>query len=211
MQEPSTMLNLVVQYGYVTIFLIVAVENIEFFGSFPTSLIAAATGAVAAEGIFNPWAALAVLTFGSLTGDVIGYWIGKKFGRPVLLKWGGKMIQNGRLEKAEHIVDRYGAWGVFATRWVFASFQAIINIIAGITRMPFPKFFIACFLGELLWSIGYFFLGFYFWPQVSGILQKIGSLGFFGVILTILVLTAAYLLYRFRNRLFNRSNNGNSN
>ncbi|MFA5030317.1 MAG: DedA family protein [Patescibacteria group bacterium] len=211
MQESSTMLNLVAQYGYVTIFLIIAVENIEFFGSFPTSLIAAATGAVAAEGIFNPWAAMAVLTIGSITGDVIGYWIGRTFGRPVLVKWGGRMIKNGKLETAEHIVDRYGPWGVFATRWVFASFQAIINIITGITRMHFGKFFLACFLGELLWSVGYFLLGYFFWTQVSGILQKISSLGIFGVILTLLVLTAVYLLYRFRKRIFKQSHDGNPN
>ena len=205
------MLNLVVQYGYVTLFIVVVIENLEFFGSFPTSVIAAAMGAVAAEGVFNIWISIALLTVASVLGDVLGYWVGRKFGRPVLLRWGGRMIKNGRLEKAEAIVDKYGPWGVFVTRAIFASFQAIINIIAGVTRMSFFKFFIACLSGEFIWSITYFFLGYYFWSQVSGALQKISSFGVFGVILSILVAIVLYLLYRYRARIFKQKNNGNIN
>lgn len=211
MQETSSMLNLVVQYGYVTLFIIVAIENLEFFGSFPTSVIAAAMGAVAAEGIFSVWTSIIILTTASVLGDVLGYWVGNKFGRPVLIRWGGRMIRNGRLEKAEAIVDKYGSWGVFVTRAIFASFQAIINIIAGVTRMNFFKFFIACFTGELIWSVTYFLLGYYFWPQVSNVLQKIGSLGVFGVILSVLVVAAFYILYRNRARIFKRKSNGDIN
>jgi len=210
MQESSNLLTLVVQYGYVTLFLVVAIENLEFFGSFPTSIIAAAMGAVAAAGIFNIWISIALLTIASVTGDVLGYVIGRKFGRPVLLKWGTRMIKNGRLERAEQIVDKYGPWGVFVTRAIFASFQAIINIIAGIARMHFWKFLIACFTGELLWSIFYFALGYYFWPQVSNILSKISSLGIFGVILTLVLVAALYTLYRFRAKIFKRDNHGSS-
>ncbi|PIS41197.1 MAG: hypothetical protein COT25_04425 [Candidatus Kerfeldbacteria bacterium CG08_land_8_20_14_0_20_42_7] len=211
MQETSSMLNLVVQYGYVTLFIVVVIENLEFFGSFPISVIAAAMGAVAAEGVFNIWISIALLTVASVLGDVLGYWVGRKFGRPVLLRWGGRMIKNGRLEKAEALVDKYGSWSVFVTRAIFASFQAIINIIAGVTRMSFFKFFIACLSGEFIWSITYFFLGYYFWSQVSGALQKISSFGVFGVILSILVAIVLYLLYRYRARIFKQKNNGNIN
>ena len=113
--------DLIVKYGYVTLFILIAVENIEFFGSVPTSLIAAVIGVTSSRGLFNPYWAVALLTISSVVGDVIGYWIGRLFGRRVLERFGGVMVRNGRLEKTEKFFLRWGKWGVFISRYIFAS------------------------------------------------------------------------------------------
>lgn len=204
MEETSHALQLVAQYGYFVIFIIVTIENIEFFGSFPTSVIVAAMGAVATEGLFDVTFSIILLTIASTLGDVIGYWLGKKFGRPLFERWGGKFATSDRLEKAERIVKKYGAWGIFITRFLFASLQAILNIVAGITRMRIIPFTIAAFLGELLWTLVYFALGYYFWPQVSGTLTKIGSFGIRGVILSLGVVILGYQLYKYKKFIFRK-------
>jgi membrane protein DedA with SNARE-associated domain len=200
--DTSSAVDLVIKYGYVTVFLIVAVENIEFFGSIPTSLIAAALGAAASKGYFDPAAAVTVLTVASITGDVIGYWLGRYFGRPLLERWGGVMLKNGRLEKMEAFFKRFGVWGVFFSRFIFASFQAVVNILSGISRMRFLTFFTAAFLGELLWSVFYFFLGYYFWPKVQVFFSDFLRLGSFSGILIVFGLAIiVYIMVRYRKRI----------
>ncbi len=189
--------DLIVKYGYVTLFILIAVENIEFFGSVPTSLIAAVIGATSSRGLFNPYWAVALLTISSVVGDVIGYWIGRLFGRRVLERFGGIMVRNGRLEKTEKFFLRWGKWGVFISRYIFASFQALINIIAGVAKMPFGIFFTAAFFGELIWSIAYFCLGYFFWENISTIFDIFRQVGLFGGILAVLALgLIGYLIYR---------------
>lgn len=189
--------DLIVKYGYVTLFILIAVENIEFFGSIPTSLIAAVIGVTSSRGLFNPYWAIALLTISSVVGDVIGYWIGRIFGRRVLERFGGIMIRNGRLEKTEKFFQRWGGWGVFITRYIFASFQALINIIAGVAKMPFGVFFGAAFIGELIWSIGYFALGYFFWQNIASIFDVFRRVGIIGGILVVLALaTIGFFIYR---------------
>lgn len=193
--------DLIIKYGYVTLFILVAVENIEFFGSIPTSLIAAVIGMTSSRGLFNPYWAVALLTISSVVGDVIGYWIGRKFGRVVLTRFGGAILRNGRLEKAEKFFERWGVWGVFFSRYIFASFQAVINIISGIAKMPFGKFFVAALVGELLWSIVYFAIGYFFWENISSIFGTLRSFGIVGGILTALAIgLLAFLLIRRRRK-----------
>ena len=192
MQAPINPIAFIEQFGYVTIFIIIAVENIEFFGSIPTSLIAAAVGAASSRGIFTPWVAITLLTVASVVGDVIAYWLGRTFGRGLLTRWGGVLTRNGRLEKTEKFFLRFGPWGVFISRFIFASFQAIINILAGIAKMRFAVFFFTALFGELVWSIFWFYLGFYFWPFVSKTITAIGNKAGLNVIL---ILVGAIVLF----------------
>lgn len=212
MNTPINPISFIEQFGYVTIFIIIAVENIEFFGSIPTSLIAAAVGAAAAKGVFTPWVAILLLTLASVVGDVIAYWLGRTFGRGLLTRWGGVLTRNGRLEKTEKFFGRFGAWGVFISRFIFASFQAIINILAGIAKMRFFVFFFTALFGELVWSIFWFYLGYYFWPFVSKAITSIGNKAGLDVILIVVgaaVLFAIIYKQRARIRSFFKGN-GNS-
>lgn len=199
--EITHAVDYVIRYGYVTIFLVIAIENIEFFGSIPTSIIATAVGAASSQKIFNPVIAVTILTLASITGDVIAYWIGRSFGRPLLERWGGPLLKNGRLEIIERFFVRFGVFGVFISRFIFASFQAVINIIAGVAKMRFMVFFFAALLGEFVWSLFYFLLGYYFWPRVKGWLAVISSQNPLGVILLLAaMIVAAILIIRWRRK-----------
>lgn len=200
MEPTSTTLQLIANYGYVVIFIIVAIENIEFFGSFPTSLIAAGMGALASQGVFDPTVSIILLVIASIVGDIVGYWIGWKFGRVALLRWAKHLVTKNRLERAEQIVSRWGVVSVFFTRFIVASIQAIVNIIAGITRMRFISFFFAALVGEFIWTLIYFFLGYFAWPRVEGILSKISLVGPLGAILTLTVIMLVYYIIRIRKK-----------
>lgn len=69
------------------------------------------------------WYAL-IATLGTVLGGLFGYFIGRRAGRPILIK----LVSEKRLNSIENIFDRYGGWAV---------------AIAGFTPVPFKLFTIA--------------------------------------------------------------------
>jgi len=109
-------------YGYVGIFLIAFTESI-LQPVPPDPFVAGA----AAFGL-NPLLSALVATFGSASGGVVAYFLGKFFGEPIAKKLLGKE----KFLKAEAFYHRYGVWAV---------------IIAGLTPIPFKVF---CWLSGIL-------------------------------------------------------------
>lgn len=92
-------------------------------------------------------------TIASAFGGVIGYAIGKWFGRPAFdwifsgLQKKGNNKAKEYFDKVEVLYNKYGAWAVF-----FAAFTPIpykvFTIASGILKMNFPGFMIASFIGR---------------------------------------------------------------
>jgi membrane-associated protein len=108
---------------------------------------------------------LAVLIPGVLvaavSGDAVGYAFGARLGRP----WLERRVRNGRfdvrhLERAEHFYDRYGWFAVVAARWIPWA-RTFTPILAGASRMPYPRFVSANVAGALSWGAGLLVLGYY--------------------------------------------------
>jgi membrane-associated protein len=103
---------------------------------------------------------LALLASGTavaaVAGDAVGYWTGRRLGRPWLLKRAGKNAD--RVQRAEEFYRRWGSLAVIVARfipWV----RTFTPIIAGIGRMPYPKFLAANLAGALIWGSGMILLG----------------------------------------------------
>ena len=50
----------------------------------------------------------------AVTGDAVGYWTGRRFGRPWLLRKAGRGARH--VERAERFYDRYGPLAVVVSR-----------------------------------------------------------------------------------------------
>jgi len=89
-------------------------------------------------------------TIGSTLGSIVGYYIGKKGGRPVLDKIGPYLFVTGEhVERAEKKFSRYGAWTIFVARLIpFIPFK-VFSITAGILRFDFRNFVLATFAGTI--------------------------------------------------------------
>ena len=72
------MLRLVGQYGYLAVFFGVMLESAGV--PLPGETVLLASGALAHEGILDPGDALLFGILGAVTGDQIGYWVGRKGG-----------------------------------------------------------------------------------------------------------------------------------
>ncbi len=97
--------------------------------------------------------AVGVIGFAAaVLGDNTGYAIGRFGGRTVVLRFGRYVLLTGeRLTRAESFFTRYGGKIVTVARFIEGLRQAN-GIIAGLTRMPWPRFLAFNALGAALWA-----------------------------------------------------------
>ncbi|MGH8970372.1 MAG: DedA family protein, partial [Actinomycetes bacterium] len=96
----------------------------------------------------------------AVAGDSVGYAFGSRLGRP----WLQRRVQRGRfdvrhLDRADRFYGRYGWWAVVAARWV-PWVRTFTPILAGTSRMAYPRFLSANVVGALGWGVGLLVLGY---------------------------------------------------
>jgi membrane protein DedA with SNARE-associated domain len=88
---------------------------------------------------------------GSALGASITYWAARLGGRPLvdrLARW--VRIDPAHIARAENQFHRWGVGLVLVGR-VMPGIRTLINIPAGLARMPFLTFFVATFIGTYIW------------------------------------------------------------
>ncbi len=140
---------------------------------------------------------LLVALLGIMSGDVILYSAGRRWGRDVFrhrsVSW---LITPERLEGMTERFHRHGMWMCFIGRF-FMGIRAVMCITAGVTRFKFWKFFLADFVGALLSVPLFVVLGFAFANMLPRLREYI--VGVNSVILVLFaVLTVGFVWYEIR-------------
>jgi membrane protein DedA with SNARE-associated domain len=145
-------------YGYFAVGGFITLEDFGIPVPGETILIAAAV--YAGAGRLNIFVVGLVAVLAAVVGDNIGYAIGFFGGRPLVLRYGRYVhLTSERLDKAEAFFARYGGVVVAGARFIEGLRQAN-GIVAGVSRMAWPRFLAFNALGAVLWvavwtSIGY--------------------------------------------------------
>jgi membrane-associated protein len=143
---------------------------------------------------------LPVLAVGAFTcavaGDAVGYWSGRRFGRPWLLRRAGRAARH--VERAEAFYERYGWWAVVVARfipWV----RTFTPIVAGVARMPYPRFLSANLVGAGVWGAGLIVLGYvaHDLPWVKGAAYAVAGTA---ILLSLVVPLVGVVRRRYRPR-----------
>jgi len=144
---------------YLVVFVLVFVESGLLIGFFlPGDSVLFAAGLLSAEpdnGLSLPLLAGGVAV-AAVAGDAVGYWTGRQFGRPWLLAKAGKSARH--VERAETFYQRWGALAVIIARFI-PWIRTFTPIVAGVARMPYPRFLAANVAGALIWGSGLVVLG----------------------------------------------------
>ncbi len=82
-------------------------------------------------------------TVSSVIGAVIGHWLGKIFGRPLLLK----VSSNSMICKAETLINKYGIWAILISAFTPIPYK-IFAISAGIFNFDRRKFVLMSIVGR---------------------------------------------------------------
>ncbi len=119
-------------------------------------------GVLAHKHVVRWWLALATCIAGVLTGDLVLYWTGRRWGERVLdLPLVARFLDTKRRDSLEASYRRHGVLIVFAARHVIG-LRAAAFVTAGIVRLSFWKFMAADGLAiaygvPLNFAIAYFF------------------------------------------------------
>jgi membrane protein DedA with SNARE-associated domain len=137
------------QYGYWAVFGAILLEDFGVPVPGETLLIAGAL--FASQGHMHILPLLLIGWIGAVTGDNIGYAIGRFGGRLLILRYGPYLlVSQRRLEYAEAFFRRRGGAVVVAARF-FAVLRQLNGIVAGMARMPWWQFLPYNALGAALW------------------------------------------------------------
>lgn len=149
--------------GYWALFFGVMLENAGLPVPGETALLVAGYLASPHGGSqLSVWAVMAVAVVAAVTGDNVGFWLGRYFARRRLAR--GKrflFLTPERFRKAEVYFHRYGAATVFFGRFV-ALLRIAAGPAAGAAGMPWPRFLAANAAGAAVWVAVITALGYYF-------------------------------------------------
>ncbi|MBI4850372.1 MAG: DedA family protein [Acidobacteria bacterium] len=141
--------RLIEKYGYVVIFSLVMLGNMGVPVPEESPVILA--GYASQKGWLDYKIAFLVCLTSAIVGDNIGYMIGRKGGRPLLLRYGRYVgLNEEKLARLEGFFDRYGDKTVFIARFV-AGLRWAAGPLSGAAKMPFLRFLFFNATGALVW------------------------------------------------------------
>ncbi len=154
--------NIMNQFGYIGIFLLITIENI--FPPIPSEIILTFGGFLTTYTNMNVWGVIIAATIGSVTGAVFLYIIGRILNTDRLTRlFDSRLCKALRLKKedvlkAEKWFLRHGNKAVFFCRFV-PIVRSLISIPAGVAKMELYSFLILTTIGTFIWNIVLVFLG----------------------------------------------------
>lgn len=169
--------------------LVVFVEDALFVGFVVPGETAAILGGVAASlGHVPLGAVIVVVVLAAVAGDSVGYEVGRHLGPPIL---GLRIVarRRQRVEAAQDFLARRGGAAVFLGRWV-AFFRAVMPALAGMARMPYPKFLAFNAAGGIVWGAAVVLVGYFAgqsYAQIEATLGRGAALVVLGLLLVVLV------------------------
>lgn len=153
-------------YGYLFVFALTFLECGAFTGLFvPGESVLILSGVLASRGqlslpliIISAWA-------GAYSGDLFGYWLGRRFGRRIILSIARRFgFHQEHFTTTERFFEKYGALAIIGGRFI-GIFRSLLPATAGIITYPVKRFIITDLVGSLSWSLFFTLVGYFIGQQ----------------------------------------------
>jgi membrane protein DedA with SNARE-associated domain len=191
----ASFLSVARDVGYPALFVLIAIETMGIPVPGETALFTA--GILASGGHLSIAAVIAVAAVAAITGDNVGFAIGRRLGRRVLLAPGPLEGHRRRvIELGEPFFERHGPKAVFLGRWI-TGLRITSAWLAGVNRMAWPMFLFWNALGGICWAISIALLAFF---VGRGAERVVNIAGVGGAVVVVVGLAIALLVVRRRRR-----------
>ena len=141
--------HLIEHWGYLAIFVFVVLGNLGV--PVPEESILVLAGYLVWQGDLRLPLVLLVGILSAIAGDNLGYWLGRRYGQAAIARYGRwVLLTPARLDATRRFVTRYGAFGVFAARFI-AGLRFMAGPLAGSTGLPPLAFVAANALGAVVY------------------------------------------------------------
>jgi membrane protein DedA with SNARE-associated domain len=195
--------NVVVHHGIVAVFALMAIDALLPGGGELVMLLAGAlAGGVIGHGLAGvgtgapAYLALSGAgTLGYAAGAVVGWAIGRRGGRELLVRH-GRWLHLGpdRLDRAELWFARHGRAAVLLGR-LTPVVRSFVSVPAGVVGAPFPSYLILTLVGSAIWCFGFACAG---WALGASWHTVHSAIGYIEV--TVVAAVAGWLMLRRRSR-----------
>lgn len=131
---------------------------------------------------------IVMVIVGSLTGETIGFFVGKYFGPHIRRSWLGRKLGPHRWEQAENYIDRRGGIAVFLSRFL-PILHSLIPLTVGMTKMKYRTFIVWTSAACVIWTFVYVTLAAVLKDQYEAFAAKYDWAGFLflGIVLAIII------------------------
>jgi membrane protein DedA with SNARE-associated domain len=191
----ASFLSVARDVGYPALFVLIAIETMGIPVPGETALFTA--GLVASRGHLSIEAVIVIAAAAAIVGDNVGFAIGRRVGRRVLLAPGPLEGHRRRvIEYGEPFFERHGPKAVFLGRWI-AGLRITSAWLAGVNRMSWPTFLFWNALGGICWATSIALLAFFVGRGAERVIHVAGLGGAAAVVVGAIV---ALAIVRWRRR-----------
>ena len=181
---------------YALLFAIIFVETgVVVMPFLPGDSLLFIAGAVAAGGGMDPVLLGGLLMLAAIMGDSTNYVIGRTAGEKLFSNPNSKIFRRDYLQKTHDFYDKHGGKTVTLARFL-PILRTFAPFVAGVAKMPYPRFFGFSVLGTILWVGGLVTLG-YFFGNVPFIKKNLSLLVVFIILLSLVPMIIGVVRSRF--------------
>lgn len=178
-------------FGYWVILLTSILEAMPVVGLFvPGQIFLMLGGFLARDGILEIEMVLGIAIVGAFIGDLISYYLGKKYGDSLIKKVTNMAhLKDGHYEATKKMIKDHTGKTLIASR--FTPFtRAFASFAAGATDIHLPKFLFFNAIGAIAWAFTFTMIGFIFGESFELAAKVFGKFVIIAIILGILIILA---------------------
>ena len=182
---PVWLTDLFARYGYAVVFGGVFLENTGL--PVPGETVLLAGGALAHAGHLSLTWVILIAMVAAISGDNLGFLIGRKGGRRLAERYGGRFgLTAARLQQFDQFFARHGPKTVFVARFI-TGLRVVCAVLAGGSGMSWTTFCINNATGAVVWACAIALAGYslaYSWDTLE---RLVGGLGLGGLAILIAI------------------------
>jgi membrane-associated protein len=188
------------RYGYWAVFFGVMLENGGL--PLPGETVLLFAGFLAYQGEIKLVWAIGTAIAGATLGDSLGYTLGRYGGNAFFDRYVKRFKFLGRqFENSRTLFLKHGHWAVFTGRFI-TGLRVFAGPLAGLFKMPYPRFLLFNFTGAVLWATAIGCVGFLFgnsWDNLVHVVKDLHRVTLGLVAVLVLVGLIIYLRQRARS------------
>ncbi len=183
---------------YLAVFGFPFLEASVFLGFvFPGETALVLGGVLASQGRLNVVAVVALAIVGAITGDAVGYAVGRRYGAGLQSSRLGQVVGEKRWHASEAFLRRRGGPAVFLGRFT-ALLRALIPSAAGMAKLPYRTFALWNAVGGILWATGFVLVGYLAGASYKKVESYLGRGALVLTAVVVLLLVAVHFLRKRR-------------
>jgi membrane protein DedA with SNARE-associated domain len=189
------LVNLIFDWGYLGIFIMMAIES--SFIPFPSEIVLVPAGYLASKGDMSVTYIMMSAICGSIVGAFVNYYLAFTLGRKFLLRYGKYFfISHESLEKMERYFKKHGHISTFTGRLI-PGIRQLISIPAGLAKMNLLEFTTFTVLGAGIWALILTLLGYFIGENQELIKEYLREIT---IVVFVLLIMIGLLYYRYQKK-----------